>query len=112
MSILIDAENIIHGERKQEYGPARESFDSIGKVWSGILKIDVTGEQVALCMAGLKLVREANQHKLDNLVDGAGYLALIEVMQKEKELQTHNWRECLCQNCQKVRRANREAGNV
>jgi hypothetical protein len=50
----------------------------IAMIWSGILDFTVTPEQVCLCMAGLKLARQAKRHKRDNLVDAAGYLALVE----------------------------------
>lgn len=78
-------QQLVHGERQQEYGPPEESFLSIAKVWSGILKIDVTKEQVALCMLGLKLVREANLHKQDNLDDIDGYNEILKMFYIREE---------------------------
>lgn len=69
---------MINGPRRDSYGDANESFGRVAAVWSAILKHPVTPAQVALCMAGLKLCREANAHHRDNLVDLCGYVALIE----------------------------------
>lgn len=71
--------DLVHGERQTEYGPPEESFSNIAKIWSAILHIDVTKEQVALCMLGLKIVREANLHKRDNLDDIDGYNEILKM---------------------------------
>jgi len=79
MSALFEqAKNIVGGDRRDDYGPLRESFERIAMVWSGILKAHVTTEQVALCMIGVKIVREANKHKDDNVVDLYGYTLCYE----------------------------------
>lgn len=81
-SILMEAERIVNGERKDAYGDARLSFDNIATGWEVILGSKVSGRQVALCMAWLKICRESNSHKRDNLVDLAGYAHLAEVVEK------------------------------
>lgn len=78
MSVLQEAEQVINGPRRESYGDAKESFQKIADVWSIALKTKVTPEQVALCMIGLKFCREANKPHRDNLVDLAGYAALLE----------------------------------
>ena len=82
MTILEEAEQIINGERKDAYGPVEESFKKVATIWSVVLGYEVTPAQVALCMVGLKLVREVTTHKRDNLVDAAGYLGLMEHLAK------------------------------
>lgn len=79
-TVLQEAERIVGGNRRQDYGGARGSFDKIAAVWAAILDVEVTGEQVALCMIGLKLIRESHAHKRDNVVDIAGYARCIEKM--------------------------------
>jgi hypothetical protein len=49
------------------------------------LKTDVSKEQVALCMLGLKLVRESNLHKQDNLDDIDGYNEILKMFHAIKE---------------------------
>lgn len=78
------AKKVVNGDRRQDYGPVTPSLISIARIWGGILNVDVTPEQVALCMAGLKLARESHQHKEDNLVDFCGYALVLEKYYQEK----------------------------
>lgn len=78
MSVLDKADKIINGPRQEQYGKATDSFVMIGKAWEAILHHPVSPQQVALCMAALKLVRESYRHKEDNITDAAGYLGLLE----------------------------------
>lgn len=72
------AEKIVGGDRQQDYGGVRGSFDQIALVWSGVLGVMVSAEKVALCMIGLKLVRESHAHGDDNVVDIAGYALCLD----------------------------------
>lgn len=75
--ILNQAAALISGDRAKDYGDAATSFSRVAFIWSGILGMDVTPAQVAMCLAGLKLSRLANAptHH-DSWVDLAGYAAL------------------------------------
>lgn len=75
--ILADAAALVTGDREKTYGPPDENFARIATGWSVILGIDVTPDQVALCMAWLKIARLVNdpEHR-DSYVDGAAYMAL------------------------------------
>jgi hypothetical protein len=89
--VLEDAARVIHGPRRQAYGPVEESFDALAQVLSVVLrkklKEPLTSREVGLMMISLKLCREANAHERDNLVDLAGYAALTErVSVKRKEV--------------------------
>jgi len=77
-SILQEAERLINGDRREEYGDVKDSFNNIAAGWSVSFGKEVTGKQVALAMAWLKICRENNKSKRDNIVDIAGYAALIE----------------------------------
>ena len=83
--IEVEARTIVEGSRRQDYGGVRQSFDRIAQGWSGILGIDVTGEQVALCMIYLKIIRESHAEKRDNRVDIIGYTLCLDDMQKAAE---------------------------
>ena len=80
MSVLSRAEELVSRDRLADYGDPSESFERVARVWSAILGCPVTAAQAALCMAGLKLVREAHRHKPDNLVDLAGYARVLELI--------------------------------
>lgn len=76
-SILNEADQTIHGQRAQDYGEARASFERVAAIWTAILGVPITGQQVALCMVGLKVSRATTtpDHR-DSYVDIAGYGAL------------------------------------
>lgn len=81
-SILTEAEKLIHGARNETYGDATEDYTrTVGlfKEMYGDLKVsDLTAIHGMMFMVCVKLSREAHLHKRDNLLDAAGYLALIE----------------------------------
>jgi hypothetical protein len=83
-SILQEAEKIVNGDRRKDYGGPLESFTKIAALWSPILGVDITPDQVALCMIGLKIARATNGMQRDSLVDIAGYAGCIELMQNER----------------------------
>ena len=76
-TILDDADELIHGDRAEQYGDAQQSFENIADIWSVIIGAPVTTKQVALMLAGLKLARLAHDtgHR-DSWVDLIGYAAL------------------------------------
>ncbi len=82
MTILEEAQKAVYGDRQADYGTVAENFGSTAKLWSVILKTEVTPEQVGLCMVCLKISRQMYKPKRDNLVDGAGYFATLEKLEK------------------------------
>lgn len=78
MSVLRDAERIVRGARSRQYGEPVECMKRTAQAWSGVLGVDVSPRQVALCLAALKLVREAHRHAEDNLIDAAGYILIAD----------------------------------
>lgn len=72
------AHSLIGGDRRDAYGNVEESFARVALVWSGILgNRTVTAKEVCLMMTGLKLCREANAARQDNVDDACGYLGLL-----------------------------------
>ena len=80
-SILFDADRIINGELRYSYGPVEVSFANIAKMWSVLLRTEVTGSQVAQCMIALKQVREMAKPSVKNRMDMAGYAALLDELE-------------------------------
>ena len=73
-------------QRGSSWGNAASTHSRIAQVWSGILDTEVTAGQVALCMAGLKLVRASvNPDDPDSFNDGHGYLTIGEEIYGHKE---------------------------
>jgi len=79
-SILFEAHNLVHGVRGEDYGHPYHDFSRTAKIWSAILGVDVTPEQVALCMIGVKISRECNKPKRDNRIDIAGYAEALDMV--------------------------------
>lgn len=80
--ILKEAMEIVNGERQKQYGKPENSFLLIAKLWNiylqetGYEEIELGKRDVAFMMLLLKVARELNLPKHDNLVDLCGYAAL------------------------------------
>lgn len=79
-SVTLEANEIVNGPRQQSYGHPRKNFEQTAKIWSAILGVSVTPEQVGLCMIGVKLSRQSHTPKRDNLVDIAGYAETVNML--------------------------------
>ena len=80
--ICTDAINLISGDRQRDYGTPTENLGRIAAMWTPLLGVEVTPKHVALCMVALKLAREVNTPKRDNIVDGIGYLLIAAEVDK------------------------------
>lgn len=74
--VLETACDLINGDRQKDYGTPQENFARIATGWRVVLGCNVSPEQVALCMAWLKIARLSNGPHMDSYIDGAGYLAI------------------------------------
>ena len=76
-TILSTAAGLIQGDRQQTHGDVARTQARIARYWSAYLGIDVSGADVALMMALLKIARtQAGAHNPDNYVDQAAYGAI------------------------------------
>lgn len=74
-----DAREMVYGDRHRDYGSPERNLTKIGMVWGALLGIEaIPPRQVAVMMAGLKLVRASGRDNRDDLVDGIGYLMLAD----------------------------------
>lgn len=83
---LLDACKVALNSRGQHYGKVLENHNRIAKIWSLIIGSDITEEQVALMMVGLKVARliETPDHQ-DSILDIAGYAAVMSECIEEKK---------------------------
>lgn len=92
-SILDEAKDIIWGDREKTYGEPDVNLKRIATLWNAFLvsrykhgytgePYEITSEDVCWMMVLLKASRQMNTPKRDNLVDAAGYIGLIERIQK------------------------------
>lgn len=84
-TILAEAERVVNGPRRVEYGGVRTSFERIAAKWSVTLGTEVTPELVALAMIDLKTVRAMQGFHRDSFVDIAGYARCVELMQGDDD---------------------------
>lgn len=69
-------------QRAAHWGDPVTTHIRIAQVWSGILGVEVSAQQVADCMVGLKLVRDSlNPDDPDSLKDAAGYTRIGQMIQ-------------------------------
>lgn len=83
MSILSEAEELIHGQRARDYGHPSINFQRIADLWNAYLKYsttdEITPQDTAVMMILLKIARlQQNPENHDSLVDIAGYAGTIE----------------------------------
>lgn len=89
MSQLVtgDAESLVFGDRGEAYGPPSKDFARTAGIWTALLIHKLAPGQildardVGLLLVGLKLSREANRPKRDNLVDLCGYALCLESLE-------------------------------
>lgn len=65
-------------QRGREYGTPAENLKRISTLWSMHLEFEISEYDVAIMMVMLKLARNANDHKDDNILDAAAYLAIAD----------------------------------
>lgn len=91
-----EAARIVLGPRGAYYDTPLKNLGRAGLMWSGILQGKlrpgqiVTAEDVALCMVGLKLAREAFRHKRDNITDAHGYLMTLDMIRAERDTESEH----------------------
>ena len=56
-SFLLEALDLIEGERAESYGDAKENHARIAAMWSALLEKEVTPNQVYLCLIAVKMSR-------------------------------------------------------
>lgn len=88
-SILDEAQGIIWGDREKTYGEPDVNLKRIAGMWNAYMSAKaqskgttIEPEDVCWMMVMLKASRQMNTPKRDNLVDAAGYIGLIERIQK------------------------------
>lgn len=87
-TVLQEAERLINGQRREDYGSVEESFVDIASRWTqelkGKLTEDITPFDVVHLMVQLKLSRAKNGFLRDSYVDVAGYVGLTEKLNEIK----------------------------
>lgn len=90
--MLVQAENLINGQRQQDYGDKLQNFTQIAMLFQGVLAMKlmpnarITPEDVALLMMQVKIARLAKSpDHFDSVMDIAGYAGCYDRMQSERK---------------------------
>ena len=83
-TLAADAVQAVTGPRQRDYAHPKINFQRIANLWSIVLDVDITPEQVALCMIQVKVAREMNRHTRDNLVDLIGYTLTLDACMEDE----------------------------
>ena len=82
-NILEEANRLVHGARRGDYGHPLTDWGKVAGMFNALfsakLKAPVTAEDMIMTLVLVKLSRQENKPKRDNIVDGAGYFALLEM---------------------------------
>ena len=85
MSVLDKGEDLVDGDRQQDYGDPKRVWTVIAKGWDVIFSFGVTARTAIIAMMWLKIARELIKPKQDNRDDLGGYLLILDRMEKENE---------------------------
>lgn len=95
-TILQEAERIINGDRRKDYGPVEESFRNIAARWTlelgDKLKEPLTAYDVVHLMVQMKLSRAKNGFHRDSYVDIAGYVGHTDKLEEAKPAPVTEWK--------------------
>jgi hypothetical protein len=92
-SVALEAHTLVHGDRNASYGHPLDDFAKTAEFWTTYLRakgllaegVALDPEDVGLMMVFVKISRQANAPKRDNLTDIAGYAETVHRVITERE---------------------------
>jgi hypothetical protein len=81
-SILEEAQRLTHGPRASDYGSPLDDYKRTAELASALLShklsSPITASEMAMIMICVKLSRQVNKPKRDNMTDAAGYAWVVQ----------------------------------
>jgi len=81
-TVLDEAQRLVHGARRHDYGTPFENHSRTAALWSAYLQVSLSPEQVCFLNILQKISRSVTSVTRDTLVDIAGYAANVELVQQ------------------------------
>lgn len=78
--VLMEAMNLINGDREKDYGTPKDNFTKIAELWTVYMEHKFNAVDVCNMMVLLKMARLSNSEHIDSNIDVAGYIALAAEM--------------------------------
>lgn len=94
-NILKEALRIVDGDRGKFYGHPLDNHGNTAEFWAGYIerrfgvKVELNARDVCNMMVLLKISRDANRPKEDNLVDICGYARNAQMVEEEQKRRDH-----------------------
>lgn len=79
-NVAEEAIEVVCGERQESYGHPVVNFSNIARLWGAYRGVAFSAQDVAMMMILLKIARNMNSKKRDNLVDICGYALTAEMI--------------------------------
>ena len=77
--------DLIHGERKEQYGPIAQNDDTVIELFFIRTGIRLPKGSYPIFMQCVKVMREFNKHSEDNLIDLGGYRKLEDEVDNQQD---------------------------
>tara|TARA_R100000654_G_scaffold20953_1_gene42375 strand:+ start:293 stop:556 length:264 start_codon:yes stop_codon:yes gene_type:complete len=87
MNILKKANKIVNErseEKERQYGNFIECMEKTARIATEMSSKDITTEDAYNVLIALKLARQSNSHKEDNLLDAVAYIGSLNMYKNEK----------------------------
>lgn len=87
-TILQEAQRLVYGDRQAAYGHPYDDYSRTARMWEAILglpPLTIEPRIACLMMAAVKISREVNKPKRDNITDLAGYAACAQLCAERHE---------------------------
>jgi hypothetical protein len=75
---MVEANDLVQGQRQNDYGHPKANFGRISGLWSIYLGMEISDHDVANLMILLKIARGRHTSCADNNIDIIGYAAIAE----------------------------------
>jgi hypothetical protein len=88
-TVLDEARRLVYGDRGADYGHPLDDYERTAALWNAYLGDKLTApiaaEEATIMMVLVKVSRQRNRPKRDNLVDAAGYAECTQRIIDERE---------------------------
>lgn len=87
MNILKKANEIVNErseEKQRQYGNFIQCMEKTARIATEMSSKDITTEDAYNVLIALKLARQSNSHKEDNLLDAVAYIGSLNMYKNEK----------------------------
>ena len=84
-SILLEADNILNGDRNEQYNDPNESFKVYAEILKATFGLELTPVEICKVQMAIKLGRLKYKYKRDSLVDLCGYSEILNRLESNND---------------------------